>query len=94
MTDIDREFWQVDKNPTYICWKTHKDRHVIDTCFTEEEVTKKLSDIPKEKIVKVTKSAPEAAAFLDKELAPKLKPLTAQDRWHNWALGKPLNYRL
>lgn len=93
MGKIDKEFWQVDKNPTYICWKTHKGRHTIDTCFNEDDMTNRLGKIPKEKIVKVTTSAYEAASFLDKEYTPPLRPLTAEDRWRNWSLGRPLNYR-
>lgn len=36
----------------------------------------------------------ESNKFLDKDTPPPPTPLTAQDRWRNWALNRPLNFRL
>ena len=42
--------------------------------------------------IKIFNNDEEANKYLDLD-SPPPRPLTVQDRWYNWALGRPLNWR-
>jgi len=74
-----------------IVYRLHKDNSptVID-CSSEKEQGEQLSKIIKEGYKNAYKATPEQATKVlndyGKQFEPK--PLTQQERWDNWAIGK------
>jgi hypothetical protein len=74
-----------------IVYKLHKDNSptVID-CSSEKEQDEQLSKIIKEGYKNAYRTTPDQATKVlndyGKQFEPK--PLTQQERWINWALGK------
>ncbi len=77
-----------------IVYRLHKDNSptVID-CYSEEEQNKELIAIKKEGYRNAYKATPEQANKVLNDFGDRFKPkpLTSQEVWHNWALGKRSN---
>jgi len=74
-----------------IVYRLHKDNSptVID-CYSEEEQNKELSKMQKEGYKNAYKATPEQAIKVLNEYGKQFepRPLTKQESWNNWALGK------
>jgi hypothetical protein len=88
---------KVKKVTHCVVYRSHKGNSptVID-CYSEDEQNKELSKIQKEGYKNAYKATPEQAMLIKKNNKVlneygKLfdaKPLTEQERWHQWASGK------
>ena len=79
------------KNNYCILYRLHKDNSPVGViCDSEEEQTKELSKLKKEGYKNAFRATLEqvdkALEDFGKQFEPK--PLTRQERWIQWALGK------
>jgi hypothetical protein len=75
-----------------IVYRLHKDNSptVID-CSSEKEQDEQLSKIIKEGYKNAYKATPEQATKVLNDYGDrftKQRPLTQQERWNNWAIGR------
>jgi len=74
-----------------VVYNLHKDNSpTVINCYSEKEQSEMLTKTEKEGYGKAYKATPEQADKVLNDFGKQFepKPLTQQERWHKWALGR------